>query len=108
MECASPAGAFGSQEIAATSLPPSAERHALFFLRLPPRNGQIVVRLKIHPELRCGAEVSRQSQGHLRGDAALLLHDFIHVGGGTRGASASLLAFNLNGTTNSSRRISPE
>src|SRR5579859_2797874 len=50
----------------------------LFFLRLPPRNGQIIVRLKVYPELGRGAKISRQSQGHLRGDAALLLHDFIH------------------------------
>ena len=46
-------------------------------LRLPPRNGQIVVGLEIYPELGCSAEESRQSEGHLRGNATLLLNDFI-------------------------------
>ena len=45
------------------------------FLDFPPRNRQLILRLKVYPEFRRSSKETPQPKGHLRGDASLFVND---------------------------------
>src|SRR6185312_732907 len=49
--------------------------------QLAPRSFKLVVFLQVHPALRIGAEVARQAQGCVGGNAAPFAHDLIYARG---------------------------
>jgi hypothetical protein len=54
---------------------PCLDAFCIFGLEVPPRHFQVVVGLKVHPELRTVAEVQAQPQRGISGDAPPVVYD---------------------------------